>query len=192
MQPIIETLKNLNLGLARDGRVELKSQHDDWNKAFAMESARLHQVLPRSQFTLHHMGSTSIPNIFAKPILDILIEVQSIEAMDQYKTQIENLAYEYKGEYGIPGRRYCVLYNADKSMSYVHVHAFAAHSAELEKHLIFRDYLRAHPARAAAYSNLKTELLKSSSITRSQYGDAKHSLVKQVLGEAKAWKVKAQ
>ncbi len=185
---IIQILENLNLGLLREGRVELKSCPLDWRNAFEIESTRIQAELNDPSFKIHHIGSTSIPLILAKPILDILIEVSALEIMDQNHQKLEALGYEYKGEYGIKGRRYCVLYNFEKTVGFVHIHAFAKGNVEIEKHLLFRDYLIAHPKRANAYQNLKLDLVQQSQVTREKYTELKSNLIQEILAEAKKWR----
>jgi GrpB-like predicted nucleotidyltransferase (UPF0157 family) len=184
---MVKDLEKLNLGLSRDNKVELKSCFSDWQKAFEIEKARLSSCLNDSSIEIHHIGSTSIPSILAKPILDILIVVPSIETLDLKQQNFEALGYEYKGEYGIQGRRYCVLYNFDKTIGYVHIHSFQRGHSEVENHLLFRNYLIAHPERAASYQNLKLDLLKRSNVTRTEYTQSKSLLIQEILNEAKTW-----
>lgn len=188
MEQIIQALKNLNLGLLRNGKVELKSCFLDWQKAFEIESTRLTSNFNDSTIKIYHIGSTSIPSILAKPILDILIVAPSLEAIDLNQQKFEALGYEYKGEYGIQGRRYCVLYNLEKTVGFVHIHSFALDNSEVEKHLLFRDYLVAHPERAAAYQELKLTLISRSGISRTEYTESKSSLIQEILEEAKVWR----
>lgn len=186
-QDIIQTLERLNLGLIRDNSVTLKTCYLDWRKAFATESARICAELKDSNIKLHHIGSTSIPSILAKPILDILVEVTSIDIIDHNCEKFEKLGYEYKGEYGVQGRRYCTLYSTDNTKGYVHLHAFAAETPEFVNHLLFRDYLLAHPNRAADYQALKLDLLKQPEMNRVKYSESKTSFIKEILKEARAW-----
>ena len=185
---IIQTLEKLNLGLSRDGRVELKSCPLDWRKAFEIESARIKTALDDPSFKIHHIGSTSVPSILAKPVLDVLIEAPAIEILDQNRQKLEALGYEYKGECGIQGRRYCVLYNLEKTVGFVHIHAFAKGNVEIEKHLLFRDYLIAHPKIANTYQNLKLDLIEQSHVTREKYTELKSGLIQEILAEAKKWR----
>ncbi|KYG64070.1 hypothetical protein AZI86_14805 [Bdellovibrio bacteriovorus] len=177
-------MEDFGLGLARDGRVELKVHQAEWDRAFIFESERIQKAISDFPMSLHHMGSTSISTISAKPILDILAEVSSIEKMDKAQSVLEALGYEYKGEYGIPGRRYCVLYNTDKTKGFVHLHAFEFGDKEIQKHLLFRDYLRTFPDVAKAYENLKKDL--SLKFKRSEYSEMKSEFIKKTLIEARA------
>lgn len=106
---IDEVMESFGLGLSRDGSVLLMDHSACWETAFAFESKRVREALPSLSLVVHHMGSTSIHTICAKPILDLLVETSTLEAFDGAKSEFEKLGYDYKGEYGIPGRRYCVL-----------------------------------------------------------------------------------
>ena len=122
---------------------------------FEVESKRIIDALDIETLKLHHCGSTAIPNIVAKPILYIVGEVSSLEELDEKKAVFVELGYEYKGEYGIPGRRYSVLYNEDKTLGYCHLHIFKSGSEELLNHVIFKDYLVGNPEAASRYELVK-------------------------------------
>lgn len=180
-------LEKFNIGLVRDGTVVLLPHDPRWLEAACNEIERVRQKVVLPQTSFHHIGSTSIPGICAKPILDILIIVPEIEEIDQFQKEFENLGYEYKGEYGIAGRRYCVLYDDEKTKGFVHIHAFEAGSLEAKSHLIFRDYLRSHPDKAAEYQDLKRKLLADPEKKRSQYTENKAPFISDILKEALDW-----
>jgi GrpB-like predicted nucleotidyltransferase (UPF0157 family) len=183
----IESLVSMQLGMARDASVKLSPPSKYWGNAFAFGSARLTAATNAKDFLFHHVGSTSIPGILAKPILDILAVAPSLEVIDGHRPHFERLGYEVKGEYGIPGRRYCVLYNIEKSIGYVHLHAFAEGHPEILQHLLFRDYLRAFPEKAKAYELMKLKLLNYPGISRATYTEAKAPFIQKVLAEATIW-----
>lgn len=95
MKQIIQTFKNLNLGLPRDNKVKLDSCFSNWQKAFEIEHARITSSFNDFTIKVHHIGSTSIPSILAKPILDILIVAPSLELLDKNQQKFEELGYEY-------------------------------------------------------------------------------------------------
>ena len=88
---------------------------------------------------LHHIGSTAIPGIFAKPIIDLLLEVGNIGELDDRSSFMGELGYEAMGEFGIPGRRYDRKNNASGIRTH-QVHAYESGSPEVERHIAFRDY----------------------------------------------------
>jgi GrpB-like predicted nucleotidyltransferase (UPF0157 family) len=115
-------------------------EHDlIWNDAYRIEAARIAAVLGDLVVSVHHIGSTAIPNIVAKPIIDVLLEVRDILHLDREISTLEGLGYEAKGEFGIPGRRYFRKNDAQGRRTH-HVHAFPRGSAHVERHLAFRDY----------------------------------------------------
>lgn len=188
MNLTITTLEKYGLGLVRDGSVILRLHNPLWDEAARFEIDRLNIGIGCTGFSFYHIGSTSISTICAKPILDLLILVPSLAEIDQYKESFEALGYEYKSEYGIPGRRYCVLYNEEKTKSYVHIHAFQVGHIEADRHLLFRDYLRAAPEVAKLYQKLKLNLLSDVNVKRSVYTEAKAVFIKKVLFEAEKWR----
>lgn len=95
MEEVAQAFAKFNLGLLRNSKVELKSCFSDWQKAFEIESKRITSHFSDSNMTVHHIGSTSIPSMLAKPILDILLVAPSLEAVDLQKQKFETLAYEY-------------------------------------------------------------------------------------------------
>lgn len=187
MSLAIATLEQFDLGLVRDGSVVLKPHNKLWDGAFAFESNRLAKQIGNKGFLIHHVGSTSVATISAKPILDLLLSVPSLTELDESRGAFETLGYEYKGEYGIPGRRYCVLYNTEKTKGYIHLHAFQNDHVEVSQHLLFRDYLRAFPDVAKQYEDLKQNLLVSNT-SRSNYSEAKTPFIANILKQAEKWR----
>lgn len=174
------------MGMNRKG-VSLSSHNANWFKAFTVADTTLRKQIP-TDLDLHHIGSTSIPNIHAKPILDLLGVVPSIEAFDSRRADLEALGFVWKGEYGIANRRYCVLYDESEEIGLIHFHVFAKADREVEKHLVFRDYLRASPKASSRYEELKRKLADTHTDTRTNYSEGKSELIAQLLSEAFEWK----
>jgi GrpB-like predicted nucleotidyltransferase (UPF0157 family) len=168
--------KKLQLGLERT-QVRLGAGHTKWKRAFSDEAYFVFDQLREESLRLFHVGSTSIPGILAKPIIDVLGSVKSLAELDQKKSIFESIGYEYKGEYGIDGRRYCVLYNPEKTEAFVHLHIFEHSHPEVTKHLQFRDYLRSNSSSAKEYENFKVDLIHNKKIERSLYSAAKTELI---------------
>lgn len=159
----------------------------EWPPAFAAEAKRLTPALERVLVRLHHIGSTAIPGIAAKPIIDLLMEVSSLDALDQRTAAMETLGYEALGEYGIPRRRYFRKNDAAGTRTH-HVHAFRSGDTEVERHLAFRDYMIAHPAAARAYGDLKQRLAQEHPNDIEAYMDGKDAFVKEHEARALAWR----
>jgi GrpB-like predicted nucleotidyltransferase (UPF0157 family) len=161
--------------------------HDPaWRRIFEAEALRIDEQLGDVVVRLHHIGSTAIPGLAAKPIIDILMEAVDLTSLDEATPALEALGYEAMGEYGIPRRRYFRKSGADGQRTH-HVHAFEAGSVDVERHLAFRDYMMAHPAAAHAYGNLKRELAQQHPDDIEAYMDGKDAFVKEYQARAVVW-----
>ncbi|XGV97231.1 MAG: GrpB family protein [Leptolyngbya sp. BL-A-14] len=167
--------------------VEVVDHNPLWQADFEAE-AQLIQAALSNPVVIHHIGSTAIPGIYAKPIIDLLIEVNEIVQMDQDQVAMESLGYVSMGEFGIPGRRYFRKENQQGVRTH-HVHAFAAGGSEVERHLAFRDYMRAHPEDAQAYSQLKRALAKQYPTSIDRYMDGKDGFIKAMDQKAAQWRI---
>jgi len=118
---------------------------------------------------VHHVGSTAIPGIAAKPVIDLLPVVRRFEDGRACVAPLQSLGYESRGEHGIAGRHYFVRGTPRSHQA----HLFAADHPEVERHLLFRDYLRAHADERAAYERLKRNLAAKYGDDRQAYAAAK-------------------
>lgn len=159
--------------------VVLVAHDPEWARKFETEAKTVLAAFGPTAVEIHHIGSTAIPGIFAKPIIDMLVEATTIEAVDESSASVEALGYEAKGEFGIPGRRYFRKNNASGIREY-QIHAFAVSSGEITRHLAFRDYLRSHPSVAQEYSRLKRELSSRYRSNTRAYTDAKAPFIKAI------------
>ena len=154
--------------------------HDpNWRQEFEREAAQITAVLGGGVITVHHIGSTAIPGIYAKPVLDMLLVVHDHAALDEKQAQMEALGYEARGEFGIPGRRYFRRNNALGDRTH-QVHAFEQGSPQIDRHLAFRDYMIAHPEAAQKYSGLKRELAAKHPNDMEAYMDGKDEFIQEI------------
>jgi GrpB-like predicted nucleotidyltransferase (UPF0157 family) len=162
-----------------------------WQDAFVEEAKEifiiLSETIPLGLAAIHHIGSTAIPNIYAKPIIDILIEVKDLAQVDARKAAMATLGYEAMGEFGIAGRRYFRKHNALGDRTH-HVHIFEQGSPEIDRHLAFRDYMIAHPELAHQYSQLKCSLADNYPQDRESYMDGKDSFIREKEQQALKWR----
>jgi GrpB-like predicted nucleotidyltransferase (UPF0157 family) len=179
------------IGLER-GTIRLEPYTAEWTQLYERESARLNAALGPHVLDLQHVGSTAIPGILAKPILDIAAAVESFERATVCIPPLQELGYEYLGENGIPRRHYFVLRDADEVTTLVHLHMLEIGSAEWENHLLFRDYLRAHPSDAQDYQALKERLMTQFPGDRPAYTEGKSALIAQILDLARAEEVRGK
>ena len=154
--------------------------HDpEWGEEFEREAERIGAALGDMVVAVHHIGSTAIPGVHAKPIIDILLVVDSVTALDEKQAAIEAMGYRTLGEFGIPGRRYFPRDDAFGNRTH-QVHAFENGSAQIKRHLAFRDYMIAHPAAAQEYSDLKRELAAKHADDSESYMDGKEAFIEEI------------
>lgn len=134
-------------------KIVVTSYDPDWPKTFERESLKIKQALGENCIAIHHIGSTSVPGLSAKPIIDMIAAVKNPESAIQ---PLENLGFTYKGEYNIPMRYYF-------NRSDINLHLYKEGHPEIELNLVFRDYLRKHPESRDEYAELKKTLLKEKS-----------------------------
>ncbi|KAA3640327.1 MAG: GrpB family protein [Bacteroidetes bacterium] len=146
-----------------------------WPDMFEKESQKLLKILGDNLNHIHHIGSTSVPGLMAKPVIDIMLDVSSLDLLDQKNSEIETLGYEAMGEYGIPGRRYFRKGGDNRTH---HIHAFQAGDPNLMRHLAFRDYLVAHPEVARQYGQLKFDIAKACENNIDNYWEQKDPFIK--------------
>jgi len=165
------------------------AEHDPaWGRAFSREAERIRPAFGALLIDLHHIGSTAVPGLRAKPIIDMLAVVSDVRALDVQTKEFEALGYEAMGEFGLPGRRY--FRRDDPAGLRTHqVHAYAPESAiEIARHLDFRDYLRDHPDAARAYAALKQALADECGGDMARYSDGKTGFIREMEQRAALWK----
>jgi GrpB-like predicted nucleotidyltransferase (UPF0157 family) len=134
--------------------------------------------------TIEHIGSTSVPGLSAKPIIDILATVESYEGARELIAPLEELGYVYCGEFGIPRRHYFDRED-DAGRDTHHLHVLEPGSAEAANHLLFRNHLRANAADREAYAALKRELIAKFAEDRAAYTEAKAAFIQNALARAR-------
>lgn len=159
--------------------VILDPPSDAWPAEFASTAAAIRGALADLPIELHHIGSTAVPGIVAKPIIDILGVVPTLDALDARTERLEALGWVARGELGIPGRRFFRM-DDDAGVRTHHLHVFAEGSPEITRHLDFRDWLRTHPDDAAAYAALKRSLAERFSDERGAYTDGKTEFIRSI------------
>lgn len=150
---------------------------------FEMWRRRLAAALGPTAMRIEHVGSTAIPGLAAKPIIDIQFSVADLEDESRYLVAVESRGLQLRARE--PGHRY-FRPPADRPRE-VHLHACAAGSDWERDHLLFRDYLRAHPKVRDAYADLKRTLAQRYPDDRLAYTDAKSAFILDVLDEAARW-----
>lgn len=157
--------------------VEVKPYDEQWVSIFEKESYKLHEVFGSEIIEVHHIGSTSVNGLRAKPIIDIMPVVRDINRIDDFNTAMVAIGYEPKGENGIAERRYFQKGGDNRTH---HVHIYEWGNTEIERHLAFRNYLRAHPDVASKYGNLKEKLSQRFPYDIESYIKGKEQLVLEI------------
>jgi GrpB-like predicted nucleotidyltransferase (UPF0157 family) len=165
--------------------VFLAPHNPAWPKMASEHAAGL-RALGSPLAAVHHIGSTSVPGLAAKPIIDLMPLVTTLEDLDRKRSRVEALGYSWYGELGITGRRYCAL-SDEGNNRIAQLHFFAAGSQQVVRHLAFRDYLRAHPEVAHAYEEEKRRARDLYPNDSHSYSDEKAAWIKRTEAEALVW-----
>jgi GrpB-like predicted nucleotidyltransferase (UPF0157 family) len=165
--------------------VILAAYDPEWPRLAADHSRRL-QALGSALVIVHHIGSTSVPGLAAKPIIDLMPLVSDLAELDRLRGRVEALGYGWHGELGIAGRRYCTL-DDPAGVRAVQLHSFQVNSPHVERHIALRDYLRAHPEIARAYENEKRRAQSLYPDDSHRYGDEKAAWIRDAEAEALDW-----
>ena len=156
-----------------------------WLLGFEVEEAAVAAALGRVLIRSHHIGSTAIQGLAAKPIIDVLLEVSSLAALDEKSAHMVAIGYDPRGENGISRRRYYTKGGVRRTH---HVHAFEVGDLRVREHLVLRDYLRLNPEIARQYGELKQRAAIESDGDPVAYGKMKFDFVERhkrlALGQA--------
>ncbi len=165
--------------------VELVPHNPEWSQLADEEAKQILEQLSIPVIGIYHIGSTSIPGIKAKPILDFVMEVADLDEIIRSAEALEELGYLSKGEYGIPGRQFFTKdTNGERSH---HLHVFQKGHPDIERHLVFRDFLRANPEAAHEYELIKEKLAKRFPKESGNYTEAKSDFILSMDEVARYW-----
>ncbi len=164
------------LGLPND-TISLMPPTPIWQREFRKARDELMKVLPGAE--IEHIGSTSVPDLPAKPIIDIAVAIPDPE---RHIHAVKRCGYRYRGEQGIVGRLYFVKGSSDNRTH--HIHMFEKGSELYEEHLLFRDALRKAPSLARDYGKLKLNLWRKLSGNRKSYTESKSEFIEKIVGNS--------
>ncbi|MGF6335056.1 GrpB-like predicted nucleotidyltransferase (UPF0157 family) [Bradyrhizobium sp. i1.8.4] len=171
------------------GSIVVSDYDPDWLALFAQERTRIEQALGAFALAIEHIGSTAVPGLPSKPIIDLLVGVPSLEEAEQRCINpLEALGYVYLPEYAswIPGELF-FRKGAPGPWTH-HVHMMEPSHPRWDARLVFRDYLRAHPEAARAYADIKRALAASSKDNIEAYRAGKGAFVEETTAKARAWR----
>ena len=127
-----------------------------WARQFVLIRQELQAALGELALRIEHVGSTSVPGLSAKPVIDIDVVIRDGSLLDSAVLVLGKIGYRHEGDLGIPGRE-AFKYEGKEHLQKHHLYVCPQDSAELKRHIAFRDYLRSHPEAVRAYSRIKEE-----------------------------------
>ncbi|MGE7998433.1 GrpB family protein [Lysinibacillus sp. NPDC093190] len=165
--------------------IKVVDYNHNWSSDYQKEERSIRAILKDELVNSFHIGSTSVPGLKAKPIIDILLVVNDIHKLDSFSERFQEIGYEVKGEFGITGRRY-FRKGGDHRTHQIHAFQYS-NIEEIGRHLAFRDYLREHPEVCRQYGEIKSQLAKQYPNDIDGYCDGKDDFVKNVEKDAIKW-----
>ncbi|MED5247580.1 GrpB family protein [Priestia sp. LL-8] len=165
-----------------DKQIVIEKYTSDWAFSFNEEKKLLEDILSDIAISIEHIGSTSIEGLGAKPIIDIMIAVSDLKAVDDFIEPLSNIGYEHVFHKEFPNRRFFRkgLWRAGTH----HLHIYKYKSKEWNSNILFRDYLRNHLDIRNEYNQLKIELAQKYSCDRVGYTEAKAPFIIGVIQKA--------
>lgn len=157
---------------------------DQWPIIYQELEKRLKNALGEIATRIDHIGSTSIPNLVAKPIIDVQISVASFEPLDAFKLPLEKLDFVYRANNPDLTKRY---FREKPGTRRTHIHVRKAGSWAEQYSLLFRDYLRCHKEDCQKYAKLKHHLADKFRNDRLAYTDSKSHLIWEIIKKANKW-----
>jgi GrpB-like predicted nucleotidyltransferase (UPF0157 family) len=171
--------------MAHQAPIELAQYSPQWNSLFEAERSVFASVFSPLTFRIEHIGSTAVPGLGAKPIIDVLVGGHSLAEIEARVSAMEALGYQYMAEHEVvfPQRRFFAKPLVRPRQ--FHLHAVAMDSQFFVEHLLFRDALRADPGLAAEYFALKVDLAARFGNDREGYTDAKTLFIQSAIQRAR-------
>jgi GrpB-like predicted nucleotidyltransferase (UPF0157 family) len=161
-------------------RIELSDHDPSWAERFEEEKGRLAGVFDGQAVGIEHIGSTAVPDLCAKPIVDVLVGLRELEVSDEQITAMQELGYEYLGEYGLPGR---FFFRKDPHTH--HVHVVQHGGMHWDRQLTFRDALRTDAEERRRYDEFKRRLAAAGH-SREEYTELKTPFIREVEARARS------
>jgi GrpB-like predicted nucleotidyltransferase (UPF0157 family) len=166
-----------------DEPVELVPHNPQWAEWYLEESASLKKTLGDDAKGIEHFGSTAIPNIWAKPIVDILIGVGPDILSKEKRQCLINIGYKYYGEAGVTGR----LYFTKRAQRNFNLAVVSWGGPLWHANILFRDYLKCHPDESRLYEKSKKAVVKKGSLHLFEYSDRKKPIISKLMKNAEKW-----
>lgn len=167
-------------------KIIVESYSDKWIEDYNRAQKILVEIIGNNMVDIHHIGSTSVIGLSAKPTIDILIIVKDIEAVDSINNEMKINRFIPKGEAGIKGRRYfCKMLSTNEYVDTHHIHIYEEGNPKYEEELLFRDYLRVDKTSRDAYAKLKLKLSVIYRDSPPKYTSAKSEFIQKTILKAR-------
>lgn len=170
------------MGVQR-GIVVLEDYNPKWKELFEEEKKILEEVLKEKAVRIEHVGSTAVPGLKSKPIIDICVVVKNLEDAREFEELLKPLDYHFREHQGVDDRYFYAKGPEENRTHYVHCET--EDSKSYQNHILFRDYLRNHPKYIKEYAKIKEELEKEYKNIRSEYTKGKADFISKVIELAK-------
>ena len=166
--------------------IEIVPYDSDWPRQFDLERERIAAALGAVARRIDHNGSTSVPGLAAKPIIDMQISVRDLQSMDAYSIGLVRLGYVHVPH---PDDAFCPFFHRPSRWPHTHhVHVVQSGGEEERRTLAFRDYLREHASYARQYEDLKRSLAAQHNAedfsSRQAYAEAKGAFIEDIIRRA--------
>lgn len=160
-----------------DEKISLAPFDPQWARSYEFEVTRIRKKLNTTCINFAHIGSTAVPNMYAKPIVDIMIGIEDFSHPEQFVSKLESIGYEYLGEAGVPGRLYLRLRGKENYNI-----ALCQYGRDIWiANLRFRDYLINNPDVAENYSAIKKKAFEEGINTLLEYSKFKHAFIEEII-----------
>jgi GrpB-like predicted nucleotidyltransferase (UPF0157 family) len=156
----------------------------EWPALFSKLGMALRQALGATALRIDHIGSTAVPGMPAKPIIDVQVSVASLEPVEPFRAPLASLGYVFRSENPELTKRY---FREKPGERRTHIHVRRAGSWSEQFALLFRDYMRAHPEDASRYGDVKCRLAQRCGDDRHGYTEAKAPYLWEIMAKADRW-----
>ena len=173
-------------GLKR-GTVMLAPHQEEWTQNAKRTIQVLNRLLEPVAVDIQHIGSTAIPSIHAKPIIDLVVGVRNLDDIAPYVELLKQHDFVFRGE-DVAGQLLFVMGDSEKDTRTHHIHVVRWNGAEWNNYINFRDYLNRFPDKAIEYDVCKKKLVAQFADDRGSYTTGKQELIDRLLKEAHTWK----
>lgn len=153
-----------------------------WKQDFISISNEIRDALGELALRIEHVGSTSVPGLSAKPVIDIDVVIRDHSVLDEVISRLAKIGYQHEGNLGIAGRE-AFGYEGKEHLKEHHLYVCPEDSPELKRHIAFRDYLRSHPDAVQEYSRIKEEAASFYPYDIDQYIGHKSPVIEKIYKE---------